>query len=152
MKASAERRGTWSAASIAMVVTGTVAMLWAVAPLVEFGTCASGGPYEIAQECPAAYDYLFWIILGGVLLAVAGLVLGGVTLGAGYVFLLMGTWFVALGVAALISASSMEGDSRLGLNIVGWLFLPMGLGAVILGFFIARSERRGRKNAPTRPA
>jgi hypothetical protein len=61
-------------------LTGLVLMLGAVAViafsiwrLTRIGTCASGGPYEVAQECPAGTE-LYGL---GIFLSVYAFLLGG---------------------------------------------------------------------------
>ncbi len=127
---------------VVMVVAGTVAMLFGLGPLIDEGSCASGGPYVVENECPSEYAWLFWVVLGGFLVAFAGMLLVFVVAGEPAGFLVAGAWFIVLGVTSFVAAQSLEEDARLGLNIVGWVFAPMGIGSLVMGRAMHRSERR----------
>jgi Short C-terminal domain len=55
-----------------------VAIAYGIFQLLQVGTCASGGPYVSARECPDGIEALFFTLFGGVLgLFVAAFVYSG---------------------------------------------------------------------------
>jgi Short C-terminal domain len=55
------------------VMLGALGLLtWAIVDLVQIGTCASGGPYEIAQECPEGTGTKIGLVFGTVILFLVG--------------------------------------------------------------------------------
>ena len=44
---------------LGIVVATITGLAYAVGELLQIGTCASGGPYEVARECPPGTDRLF---------------------------------------------------------------------------------------------
>jgi hypothetical protein len=55
-----------------------VAIAYGIFQLLQVGTCASGGPYVSARECPDGIEALFFSLLGGILgLFVAAFVYAG---------------------------------------------------------------------------
>ena len=55
-----------------------VAIGYGLYQLLQVGTCASGGPYQVARECPDGIEHLMFALMGGVIgLFVAGFIYGG---------------------------------------------------------------------------
>jgi hypothetical protein len=119
------------------------------------GFCASGGPYEIAQECPAGTSALLvGGLLGGIvaaLLLVGSLAaLGGPVLAPslalwGATFAALGWNFVDLGVP-----DPPGGEVELGWAISGGLFWAMALGGLVPAAVMAAGRLR-RGSAPPEP-
>ena len=107
----------WVKAILGLVlfVTGLAAMEYAVAELMSIGTCASGGPYVSARECPEG-------TVGKALLIPAGLIVGGIGI---VVFALRGPKPGAADDARRVSAA-----------VLGWsaLFLATGVVILVAGF------------------
>jgi hypothetical protein len=141
-------------------ITGTIGLLlslgalvafdWALYELVQTGTCASGGPYVSARQCPDGTG----LLVAGLTAAIpVGLV------GCGLLsFSRRGNWRSAIGVwlvawAALFVSSAIvalvavyasdepavEG-AQLGVTIMAAVFIPMGLAPLAL---LALGRRRG---------
>jgi hypothetical protein len=58
---------------IALMLAALGLLAWAVVDLVQIGTCASGGPYEIAQECPEGTGTKIGLIFVAVILFLVGI-------------------------------------------------------------------------------
>ncbi len=55
-----------------MLGMGLFAFCWALVgysiyQFLQVGTCASGGPYAIARECPDGMGNIFFSLMGGIL-------------------------------------------------------------------------------------
>lgn len=155
--------GYWVKAvlGLALFLAGLAAMEYAVWELMSIGTCASGGPYVSARECPEG-------TVGKALLIPAGLIVGGIGI---VVFALRGQrpgaaddarrlsaivlgWsalFLATGVVILVGGFSSDapdaGNAKLTGIIIAAVFIPMGL--VPLRWIVGRSALRRRYNAIT---
>ena len=57
---------------VALMVGGVAGLAYCVVELASIGTCASGGPYVPARECPAGTE---WYI-GGIFPSVIGFLVG----------------------------------------------------------------------------
>ena len=153
-----------SVREIATLVIGLIGIVLAglgTNHILDVGTCASGGPYVIAQPCPEGSTAWFWLTLAGVLLWILSLFTGARGLfepGAGLVMWMTG--FVGGGTALLIKAltePSTSSDSGLGAFIVAAVFIPIGLGGGLiallihlrLGGFSDSRSRRSRGGART---
>ncbi len=110
--------------------------------MLEIGTCASGGPYEIAQPCPEGIETDFWLLTGSIFglfaaMGVAGL-RGPRPGGGGFGFgsMMVTGWalfFSITGAIALIysqTSDTIPEDGKLGGTIVGITFLVMGVPAL----------------------
>jgi hypothetical protein len=58
---------------IAIMLAALGLFVWAVVDLVQIGTCASGGPYEIAQECPEGTGTKIGLVFAAVILFLVGI-------------------------------------------------------------------------------
>ena len=56
---------------LALLVGGVVVISYDVYQLLQIGTCASGGAYEIARECPEGTE---WLGLGIPIAIILGLI------------------------------------------------------------------------------
>ena len=96
------------------------------------GSCASGGPYEIAVECPDNAYLAPLSIVGGLIGVFAGLILAG-----GFGVSVLGFGWLALfgGLGSIFLAGFVIAGDTTGL-IVGVVFILMGL-VPITGLLIA---------------
>lgn len=127
---------------------------------LEIGTCASGGPYVIARECPEGTGLDFLLLVGSMLglFVAAGLVLaaghrpGGRRSGS---LILVHGWtafFTISGGVILnfsLTADGLPPDGKLGGTIVGVTFLAMGLPGLWFVFVDVRRLLRGRDERPS---
>ena len=138
---------------VAALVAATVAMHELM--IETGGACASGGPYEIAQECPPGTAAL---LVGGL---VGGVVCGFLVVGCsaalgGPVFapslLLWGAAFGALGwnFVDLGVLNPPGGDADPGWAISGALFWAMALAGLVPAAIMA-VQRVRRGSAPPEP-
>jgi hypothetical protein len=120
--------------------------LWelSVFHLVQHGTCASGGPYEIRNPCP----HSTWTWLG---LLVPAAVVG--LIGAGILDVVSQAWAAAWLVSAVVSVVAVytpgarEGAKTGGI-IVGIVWGALGL----LFAFLNVGDRKAKWKIPGRPA
>jgi|SRR5829696_2210523 len=119
--------------------------------MLQVGTCASGGPYESARECPSGIEAYFAGLFGGIIF---GLIGTGVwsgrgpfpgtadtsTYGAGAMrvggtgLLAWGVFFTVTGLVSLYGGFGVDDPgpgAKTGGAIVGVVFLLMGLPALI---------------------
>jgi hypothetical protein len=132
--------------------------------LLDTGTCASGGPYVVARECPEGTDtdaLLLGASIVGFFVAtgIAGL-RGPRPGGGGFGFgsMVLAGWtifFTVSGAVSLIYAltnDSLGEDSELGGIIVGATFLFLGLPALLFALPLAiknaRDTSRGSNAGP----
>jgi len=118
----------WFSASAAVTLLAAVMLtLMAVG-----GSCASGGPYEIAVECPDNAYLAPVSIVGGLIGVFAGLILAG-----GFGVSVLGFGWLALfgGLGSIFLAGFVIAGDTTGL-IVGVVFILMGL-VPITGLLIA---------------
>lgn len=114
---------------MAMIAAGALLAAWALYELLRIGTCASGGPYVSARECPPGTGTKILSIFAAVFLMLAGaavtpgVAIAGVAWGLG--FTLAGVGFI---VAAFGPAAPPDADSSLQWvgGLVGGMFLLMG--------------------------
>jgi hypothetical protein len=64
--------GTRTGLGLALMVGGVAGLAYCIVELASIGTCASGGPYVSARECPAGTE---WFIIG-IFPAVIGFLVG----------------------------------------------------------------------------
>ena len=117
--------------------------------LLETGTCASGGPYVSARQCPSGTGaWIAGLTLSIFVGLIASLVFVATARGkAGWGSIMFGAFFtvtaVVAGYAALFDekATSAPG-AQLGGLIVAGVFLPMGLIPLVLGIKALQVSRR----------
>jgi hypothetical protein len=57
---------------LALMLGGVAVMAFSIWKLTRIGTCASGGPYEIARECPQGTEFYGIAIFPAVIAFLAG--------------------------------------------------------------------------------
>jgi hypothetical protein len=139
-----------------LIAFGVVGLAYAVYQLLQIGTCASGGPYVSARQCPSGTEWMGLAIPGFVIVLLIGAAVYGGRGRApgsdrdpngalGWVWVWTGIFW---GIAAACflgvwgpDANPGPGGKEGGL-IVGFLFVPIGaLG--LLGLSFPRVGRRG---------
>ena len=134
-----------------------VAVGYGLNQMLQVGTCASGGPYVSARECPDGIEGLILALIGGVLglFAAAGLYLtrgrppGGGEPNGGAVVIWFWTglfWAIAAGSFLAIwgpDANPGPGGKTGGL-IVGFMGLVMGAGGLLALDLPWRRRRQAR--------
>ena len=153
----------------AVLFCGSVAAFnVALLDLLEIGTCASGGPYQIARPCPEGTDTAFLLLMGSIIAGFIGAVLFAIKgrrpwgeqrnaaprAGAG--LLAWTIFFTVTGGVVLYASLTREdygADAKLGGTIVGVTFLLMGLPP--LGYLVWRwidDRRNPRPDARFQPS
>jgi hypothetical protein len=143
-----------AALGFALFAGGFVSFEYGLYHLMQVGTCASGGPYVSARECPAGTGGYALMLPGGIIGGLIGLAIfaargkppsgaerriGAATIGlVGWCALFIGTGAVCL----YASLGSDPGPGAKGAGIfVGALFIPMGLIPAIIGVIGRGSSR-----------
>lgn len=155
MTAAAERPRSIprTALGLLLCLVSLVAVCWGLYELVRTGTCASGGPYVSARQCPEGTGLRVLAVIGGVVLGLIGTLVyataggrDGGPLGLALLMWVLG--FTLMGASALVAAFGPaaydRADSRTGAIIVGGLFIPMGLAPLLL---VRGGRRRARRLA-----
>jgi hypothetical protein len=133
---------------------------YAIYNFLQIGTCASGGPYVSARECPSGVGVYFAAVFGGIIFGLIGVGIyatrgrppdaeEGTYQGPRIPFGIL-AWsllFAGTAVVAIYAIAGPDADpgpgGELGAIIVAAVFLPMGI--LPLLFF----ARRGRKPKTT---
>jgi hypothetical protein len=141
---------------LGLLVGGVVAISYSVHQLLQIGTCATGGPYEIARECPSGTEWLglaipigVFVMLGAVFVyGSRGAPPGSDRPGDASVGLLV-LWsglFLGIGFACFWGVWGPDANpgpgGKLGGLIVGFLFVPMGAFPILA---VLASKRRGKR-------
>ena len=63
---------TRGALGLALMVAGLAGFLLALYELLKTGTCASGGPYVSAHQCPSSIPYYIGGLIAGIFAFLAG--------------------------------------------------------------------------------
>jgi hypothetical protein len=138
---------------IGLIILCATACSYAVAELLQVGTCASGGPYVSARQCPEGIERLIIVFFPAILLMLAGAWIysgRGRALGSDrepwgsgllilWVALFLGIAFACFWAVWGPDAHPGPGAKTGGL-IVGFLFVPMGLGALVPMFWAWRES------------
>lgn len=138
---------------LALLVGAIVAISYSVYQLLGVGTCASGGPYVVARECPPGTERLalaipvavFVMLFGAFLYATRGRAPGsnrepvGSALGLIWAGLFLGIAFACFWGVWGPDADPGPGG-KLGGLIVGFLFVPMGLAGLVPMIFAWRDR------------
>lgn len=95
-------------------ILGLMGSTWAMYRLMHTGTCASGGPYVSAHQCPSGTLLQILALMGGIVAGVAGAGLAGYAVGAMW----FGLFFVLGGAAAMVAIGGTGGAVFGGLFIV----------------------------------
>lgn len=128
---------------LAMVAGGLLFAFWALYDLVQFGSCASGGPYVSARPCPAGTGAKIVGLVGSIF----AVLIGAALTASGRVAL--ATWglgFSGLGATfalATLGPSAPEGASTAMGLIMGGVFGTMGVPALLMAMAgRSRAKRR----------
>ena len=108
------------------------------------GSCASGGPYQVAVECPQGVDVIMFLAFPIGFLSAGLMLWKGALLGDRYMGLVALAWpalFLSLGWNFLVYAfdSTPGGGIEFGWLIPGVIFVIMG-GVPLLGWIMARGH------------
>jgi hypothetical protein len=133
-----------------------VAMGYGIFQMLSVGTCASGGPYEVARECPDGIEAVFFALIGGTLglFIAAGIYLSrGKPPGApppdnaGIVVWFWTGLFWALAAGCFLAVWGPEANpgpgGELGGLIVGFMGLIFGAGG-LLALKLGKGPKRRR--------
>ena len=141
---------------LALLWGGIAAFCYGLYELMNIGTCASGGPYVSARECPEGTFETALLLPGGLIVAGIGVVvfmLRGRRPGAADDAWRANGWlvgwaplFIGSGVVALVAglgSDAPDADSAKWVGIfLAVMFIPMGLVPVVWEFTGARRLRR----------
>lgn len=131
---------------MACIAAGVLLASWALYELIRIGTCASGGPYVSARECPPGTELKILALVGSIFLTiigaaiVPGVAIAGVAWGLGFTLLGASFLVAAFGPAAPTDDSSLAWVG----GFVGGMFLLMGLPGLLA---ILAGGRGSRKQA-----
>ena len=128
---------------LALIAVSAIAICWAIYNLVRIGTCASGGPYEIAQPCPPGTGMKVFALVGGIFGLLIGAAVCPLRGSAGVAW---GLGFTMLGLGALVAAiGPAHPPGGIGLTIFGWAFggfmILMGILGMVGGLMLSRGVR-----------
>lgn len=138
---------------LGLIAFGCTVTAYAVYQLLQIGTCASGNtPYVIARECPPGTERTMIAIFPAIVLALIGTGVyatrgaapgaEGPARGTGLAFLWAGL-FLGIAFACFWGVwgpdANVGPDAKLGGLIVGFLFVPMGIGGGLLMASVARA-------------
>jgi hypothetical protein len=148
----AEPRRQFMFADVVVYLVGVVALTWAIASVwlgmravMDLGGyCASGGPYEIAVECPDGVSLIMFLAFPIGFLGAGLMVWKGVRLGGGWAGLVGLAWpalFLSLGFNFLQYGFAPPGGGGVewGWLIPGAIFVLMG-GFPLLGWISLRDH------------
>jgi hypothetical protein len=136
---------------LGLAVFALTAFEYSLFQMLQIGTCASGGPYVSARECPSGIEVYFAGIFGGIIFGLIGTAIWGgrgpfpgtvdpSTLGAGAMrvggtgLMAWGVFFTVTGLVALYGAFGVDDPgpgATTGGAIVGVIFILMGVPALI---------------------
>jgi hypothetical protein len=141
---------------LTLLLSGLAAFEYGLYELMNIGTCASGGPYVSARECPEGTFGKALLLPGGLILAGIGIVVWalrgrrpGAPDGAWRASAWLVGWsplFIGTGVVALVAGLGSDAPDASSAKWVGIflaaMFIPMGLVPVLWEFTGARRLRR----------
>jgi hypothetical protein len=146
---------------LGVTVAAITGLAYTVAELLQVGTCASGGPYEVARECPAGTERLVVAFFPGTIIMLVaafayarrGTPPGASRPGDGGTALLVIWCGLFLGIAfacfwAVWGPGANPGPGgKLGGLIVGFLFVPMGL-LPLIAWLMSKPWRAQERELP----
>ena len=142
---------------LSLIVASCVAIAYAVYQLLQIGTCATGGPYQVARECPGGTERmglaipvaLITMLIGVGFYAARGRAPGSdrdPRPGLGLVLIWAGI-FLGIAFACFWGVWGPDANpgpgGKLGGLIVGFLFVPMGIGGALLFWQLSPSISGG---------
>ncbi len=131
----------WLVIGFVIAVGGYVGVFWGLYQLSKIGSCASGGPYVSARECPSGVPFFVLALLGG--LAVQGVGRLIIPDRFGWVRgFIAGDGYIAMGAAVYLGshteeAAEVSGSDTFGLvaaivlvsvGVIRWLFAFNSIG------------------------
>ena len=125
---------TLTVVGLALCAAGLVAVNWAIYELVQVGTCASGGPYVSARQCPDGTGLKVLAIFAGICVGLIGTALSG-----------RGTLMWSLLFLSL-AGSALAAGPNLGVVIMAAVFIPMGIAPLVFAFL---TRDKGDDSVPT---
>lgn len=146
---------------LALMVAAFVATGYAVYQLLQVGTCASGGPYVSARQCPPGTERIglaipvaiVVLLIGAAIYAARGTAPGSdrpPRPGQALVLLWCGVFF-GIAFASFWGVWGPDANpgpgGKLGGLIVGFLFVPMGIGGALMFWFLGPRTSGGMKAA-----
>jgi hypothetical protein len=144
----------WPLTLSGLVLAGAsiVGIDWAIYHLVRTGTCASGGPYVSARQCPPGTAMQMLVLIGGIFGALIGAALYAARGRRGRespvgIFpimwaLLFLTIAASVAYAAYGPAATNSPGSKSAAVIIAVIFVPMGIAPLVAVPF-------GRRHVPT---
>lgn len=128
---------------LALIAVAGLAICWAIYALVRIGTCASGGPYVIAQPCPPGTGTKVVALIGGIFGLLIGSAVSPLRGSAGVAW---GLGFTLIGVGALVAAvGPAHPPGGIGLTIFGWAFggfmILLGILGLVGGLLLSRGAQ-----------
>jgi Short C-terminal domain len=115
---------------LAMVIGGGLLMAVALNALFSIGSCGSSSTFISAHPCPAGTGARILELMGGIILAVIGIIISG------EFALAFGGFFTGVGAYSLIHALGSHGlgtGSKTGGLIMGITFLAIGIPTLLAG-------------------
>jgi hypothetical protein len=149
------RRGLL-AAGLVVFLAGLALACWGVYEATRIGTCASGGPFEIARPCPEGTGTKIAAIFGGTLIGLVGLALAFAgragARGRGPVRMGIVLWsltFLAAAAAVALGAFGPDADpqnegARVAAITILAVFVPMALVPLVGSVVLSRASRHER--------
>jgi Short C-terminal domain len=109
--------------SLVIGLAGVALFTYELIHVFNIGTCASGGPFLSARPCPAGTGTVIVLLALGIILAVAGMLVG---MGQTGVFI-WSALFVSAGGAMLVYSITGHGGAANSTGyVLGAVFIPMG--------------------------
>ena len=147
---------------VVLALAGYALFALGLVKLLHIGTCASGGAYEIARECPAGTGKWAAALPVGIITALIGLGIfafrgdrpGGerrAVTGFGLGVAAFGLFFFMTGLVALYAefGPGHSDGPHLGGGIVAAVFIPMGLIALGIAFWSWWADREDAAPEPS---
>lgn len=148
-----------TAVGLGLMTASIVAVSYAIYQLLQIGTCASGGPYVVARECPTGTERVALaipvsvvvLLVGAGLYAARGAAPGSTRRGdpAIAIAILWSGLFLGIAFACFWGVWGPDANpgpgGKTGGLIVGFLFVPMGLVGVVPILAAAKSARAARE-------
>jgi hypothetical protein len=145
-----------------LIACGWIVLGYAIYQLLQIGTCASGGPYEVARECPDGTARVGLMIPAGLIALLVGVAIyagrgsaPGSSGSARNELIVLWLWtgiFWSIAAGCFLGVWGPDANpgpgGKLGGLIVGFLFVPMGAG----GLLTLKLRGRGRDPQQVRPA
>jgi hypothetical protein len=128
------------AVGLAIGLAGVVLFSIALTHLLKGGTCASGGPYAIAQQCSSGTGTWMAMLPVGIVASIVGMFIGPAWFTYSALFLVSGITVLV----ELLTASGVSAGGKLGGYIIAAIFIPMGAVPLILAsreWITTRGER-----------